>query len=498
MLDVRAPGQQRDLHIRQRRAGKHAAVALLGQVREDQALPVAVEHVLAAGGVKRQARAALGRLEQQVHLGIVTQGLKMAHALDRRRDRLLIEDAAGIDLHVHVEPLADEAFEHLDLHRAHELNMDLAQRLVPDDVQLRVLLLELAQARQKRARVHVRRQADAVGQHRLERRRHGRRRAAEPLPRIRLRQALHGAHAPGRDGLCGLEFLAGVEPDGVHLLLHGRVRPAREIRQRRAHTQLPARDLQTREAIALRIAHDLEHPRAEFRRILRRRCVTFKRREKGVHARELQPRAEQAREELTAADERAHGLVRQRAGVKILLERRLVAQGDLLRVGVGEVHTRAAQVRAQVGHERRTVRARQVHLRHEHKHRHAVAPQQLPERFRVRLHAVRAADDEHGIVEHLQRALHLGGKVHVARRVEQRDRRVAQRQARLPRKDRDAARTLERVRVQVRVFVVHAPEVADRARAVEQRLGQRRLPGVHVRQDAQNQLLHKHLVKMQE
>ena len=46
--------------------------------------------------------------------------------------------------------------------------MDLAQRLVPDDVQLRVLLLKLAQARQKRARVHIRRQTDAVGQHRLE------------------------------------------------------------------------------------------------------------------------------------------------------------------------------------------------------------------------------------------------------------------------------------------------------------------------------------------
>ena len=125
----------------------------------------------------------------------------MAHALDRRRDRLLIEDAAGIDLHVHVKPLTDEAFEHLDLHRAHELDMDLAQRLVPDDVQLRILLLKLAQARQKRARIHIRRQADAVGQHRLERRRHGRRRAAEPLPRIRLREALYGAHAAGRDGL---------------------------------------------------------------------------------------------------------------------------------------------------------------------------------------------------------------------------------------------------------------------------------------------------------
>ena len=45
---------------------------------------------------------------------------------------------------------------------------------------------------------------------------------------------------------------------------------------------------------------------------------------------------------------------------------------------------------------------------------------------------------------------------------------------------------------------LYPADVADRARAVEQRLGQRRLPGVHVRQDTQNQLLHKHLVKMQE
>ena len=64
-------------------------------------------------------------------------------------------------------------------------------------------------------------------------------------------------------------------------------------------------------------------------------------------------------------------------------------------------------------------------------------------------------------------------------------------------KDRDAARTLERVRVHVRVFMVDAAEIADRARAVEQRLGQRRLSGVDVRQDPQNQLLHKHLVNLQ-
>ena len=81
--------------------------------------------------------------------------------------------------------------------------------------------------------------------------------------------------------------------------------------------------------------------------------------------------------------------------------------------------------------------------------------------------------------------------------VEQCDVHVAERHARLPRKDRDAARTLERVRVHVRVFMVDAAEIADRARAVEQRLGQRRLSGVDVRQNSQNQLLHKHLVNLQ-
>ena len=108
---------------------------------------------------------------------------------------------------------------------------------------------------------------------------------------------------------------------------------------RSAH--LPARHLQTRETVALRVAHDFIDPRAEFRRVIRRRSVACKRRKQLVHARELQARAEQTREELSPPDERAHGLVRQRAGVEILLERRFIAQGDLLRIGICKVHARA-------------------------------------------------------------------------------------------------------------------------------------------------------------
>ena len=64
---------------------------------------------------------------------------------------------------------------------------------------------------------------------------------------------------------------------------------------------------------------------------------------------------------------------------------------------------------------------REVHFVYKNKNRHLIALKQPPERFRVALHAVRAADDQDGAVEHLHRALGLGGEVDVARRVEQRE-----------------------------------------------------------------------------
>ena len=52
-------------------------------------------------------------------------------------------------------------------------------------------------------------------------------------------------------------------------------------------------------------------------------------------------------------------------------------------------------------------------------------------------------------------------------------------------KNRDAALPFQRVRIQKSVPAVHAAQLADGAAFVQERLGKRRLPGVHVRQDAQ-------------
>ena len=109
--------------------------------------------------------------------------------------------------------------------------------------------------------------------------------------------------------------------------------------------------------------------------------------------------------------------------------------------------------------QRRPVRPAEVHLVDEKERRHTVALEQLPERARVALHAVRAADDEHGVVEHLQRALHLARKIDVAGRVQQRKLDVAERQHGLLRKNRDAALALLHVGIEKGVLVVDAAEL---------------------------------------
>lgn len=63
--------------------------------------------------------------------------------------------------------------------------------------------------------------------------------------------------------------------------------------------------------------------------------------------------------------------------------------------------------------------------------RDVVALQQSPERFSVALYAVRAADDEDGVVHDLKGSLGLGGEVDVTRCVKQRYLALRQRKPRL-------------------------------------------------------------------
>ena len=88
------------------------------------------------------------------------------------------------------------------------------------------------------------------------------------------------------------------------------------------------------------------------------------------------------------------------------------------------------------------------------------------------LDPVGAADHQHGAVQYLQRPLHFGGEIHVARGVQQGDlpvrpgSAVRQRKHRLFGKNGDAPLPLQVLRIQEGVPVVHPAQGTDGARPI--------------------------------
>ena len=79
------------------------------------------------------------------------------------------------------------------------------------------------------------------------------------------------------------------------------------------------------------------------------------------------------------------------------------------------------------------------------------------------LHAVRPADHQDCIVQHLQHTFHLGREIHVSRCVEKRKLHVFPLHDCLLGEDRNAAFSLHFVRVQECIAVIDPPQSADTA-----------------------------------
>ena len=103
-----APGQQRHAHVRQRRAGKHAPVALFQNVGADEILPILCQHIGMAFTVKRYAASRRARRKAQVYLGIMAQRLKMSHAFYSIGNGFFIHNAAGAKFHFYAKPVKDQ------------------------------------------------------------------------------------------------------------------------------------------------------------------------------------------------------------------------------------------------------------------------------------------------------------------------------------------------------------------------------------------------------
>ena len=88
-------------------------------------LPVFVQHLFPAVGGKLHAAAAGQRFQFQVHFRAMAQRLVVAHPLHGFGDGLLVQDAAGAELHCQAKPLGQQAAQHLQLDLAHQLDLSL-------------------------------------------------------------------------------------------------------------------------------------------------------------------------------------------------------------------------------------------------------------------------------------------------------------------------------------------------------------------------------------
>ena len=110
--------------------------------------------------------------------------------------------------------------------------------------------------------------------------------------------------------------------------------------------------------------------------------------------------------------------------------------------------------------------------------------EQAPQGFGMALHAVCAAEDKECTVQHLQNPLHLGGKIHMARRVQQGDFQLAQGEHGLFGENCDAALPLQRVGIEKGVAMIDPAQPAQLAAGVEHGLGEGGLARVDMGENA--------------
>ena len=256
-----------------------------------------------------------------MHLSIVTQWLKVAHALDRLRNSLLIEDAAGLKLDRKAKTIGQHALHDLELHGAHQLQMNLLKMSVPAYAEHGIFVRQLSQRFEHRVDIVFARK-HRIGEDRRNDGRIARGFRAQGVPWANVRKARHGTNAASSNFLGKLILLAVIDAYLIDLLLpclgtgtsvnhlFGMQRAAGHFNPSQALAAVPAAD-------AIDAGGKLREPRL----FAHQRAYTI---QQLVHTLVLERRAGKAGKELALSNH-----ARQRRGGKLarlkkLLERRLV------------------------------------------------------------------------------------------------------------------------------------------------------------------------------
>ena len=372
--------------------------------------------------------------------------------------------------------------------------MRLLELLVPGHAEHRVLARELAKRPHECGDVRPGLGNHLVGQDGREHRALAGGLGAERAPGHHVREARDGADPPRGHLGDGLKARALIEAHLVDLLLpRGSAIAARELH---LGAQRAARHLHPGEPLAAGRAGDAVDAGRKLRGPVLLGNEMGDAVEQLVHAVVAQRGAEEAREDPAGGHDARKRRRSELAALQILVQSSLVACCCLLRCRRvageqrGRVDAARREARGELGEKFFSPGVFQVALVHEDKGRNRMALEQVPKRLGMALDAVVGPHHENRVVEGLQRALRLGGEVHVAGRVHEHEVGVAPVKGGAGRENRDAALALHGVGVEVRVAAVHAAGVANGARDGEHGLRERGLARVDVRQKSHDRLSH--------
>ena len=147
---------------------------------------------------------------------IVAQGLKVAHTFHGVQYGFFVVDPAAAQGNIQGKALGDDAAQHLQLDLTHDLQVDLLQPVIPDQVQLRIFLLQLPQLGQDSEGVGTLGKLHPVGHHRFQDGCLGPGLCPKALSGKGGREACDGTQLAGEHRFRGGEFICRVQPQ-----LHG-------------------------------------------------------------------------------------------------------------------------------------------------------------------------------------------------------------------------------------------------------------------------------------
>ena len=245
----------------------------------------------------------------------------MAHALDRLRNSLLIENAARLKRNRKAKAIGQHTLHDLELHGAHQLQMNLLQMRIPAYAEHGIFVGKLGQRLEHRMDIVLVRQ-HRIGENRRNDRRIARGLRAQGVPRANVRKTRHGTNTASSNFLSKLILLAVIDAHLVDLLLPclgagtsvnhllGMQRAAGHFNPSQALATIPAADT------------------IDARGKLRKPCLFTHQRayavQQLVHALVLERRAGKAGKELALGNHARQRCDGKLTRLKKLLERRLV------------------------------------------------------------------------------------------------------------------------------------------------------------------------------